>query len=113
MDNQVEQPIGTTQPAPEVKSSSKKVLLGVIAASILLFGVIIIYALSTQSTNTSKTNSYKNYQSLSPTPSSVTSTTDTQLDKDTQNIDSNINSLDSDVNSVNQGLNDKPVDLSQ
>lgn len=51
-------------------------------------------------------------QMTNPTPTStVSDTSNQQLDQDSQNIDQNLNSLDSDLNNVNSSINDQPTNL--
>ncbi|HSW47742.1 MAG TPA: hypothetical protein VLG67_01565 [Candidatus Saccharimonadales bacterium] len=95
------------------KSSGKIILIGLV---ILIAIAVVTYIIIGKSSNTQslKTNVQTATKSISPTlPVSSSSATDTQLDKDTQNIDNNIKNLDSDVQSADNGLSDKPVDLSQ
>lgn len=40
----------------------------------------------------------------------ITDSSDTQLDKDIQNINNKISGLNTDVNNVDQGVNDKAID---
>ncbi len=115
MDNQ-ESAIADESTIPEggkvAKSSNKAVFITFVVVLFLVFAGIL-YMLLGKSSKNSNNEVSTNQQIVTPSVSDSLSTTDSQLDKDTQSIDNNIKKLDSDVTSVDQGLSDTPADLSQ
>mgnify|MGYP001791533138 FL=1 len=104
----------TTLPSQEVKKGNgKKLLVGLVIATIVALGVFAIFSLRPtpsikKSVNGGKSNSSQTVNtSIAPSPTS----TDPQLDQETQKIDNSMKNLDKDVKSVDQGFNDTPVNL--
>ncbi|GEM_PF-5665888 len=102
---------------PQIKKSSNTLpLLGVFLGSLILLAGVIYYRSSNNSQSqpsysVNQNADVKSYNT-SPPPGKVTSS-DSQLDQDSQAIDNSLNALNTDVSNVDKGLNDQSVDLSQ
>jgi hypothetical protein len=108
-----------TQPLSlqQKQSAKNKFIVGFVVVISLLVGGSLFTIFSKNNAMT-KTVINTPSISISPTPSiipisTVSDTSDAQINQDTQAIDKNMGSLGIDVNATNQGLNDQSVDLSQ
>jgi len=105
---------------PSPKGNTKNIV--VIGAFLLLIIVIIAVALAkiAHRNNSSIMQSYNSTPSVSslvsPTPTlnpAVKDTSDSQLDKDMQNVQSNLDKFDTQITNVNQGIANTSQDSGQ
>lgn len=87
--------------------ASKKfpLLIFVFVLLVLIAGVgTIVY-------NRAHTRTALYQQETSPNTSTVSDTSNQQLDKDTQDLNNSLDSLNTDLNNVNSSMNDQPGNL--
>lgn len=123
------QPVAPVQPStpavatPDVpagnKSSKLGLLLGVLAAVVVVIGGIMLYQFyQNKSASSLYQNAYKTQSKVTVMPSPMPSPTigavktgDAQIDQQSNSIDSSMNSLNADIKNVDTGLSDQQGNL--
>lgn len=113
-------PVQPVQPAPQGKGINK---LFIVIAVLIIIAVITGGVFAYNSYKTSKTNlqgaanvnnpnkNVNNPAKQGVVNSTITDTSDAQIDKDLQSIDQSLNNTDANAAAVDQGLNDQQINL--
>jgi len=112
-------PADPTTPTPEHKSSKLGLLLGVLAAVVVVIGGVMLYSFyQNKSASSLYQNAYKTQSQVSVTPSPMPSPTmgavksgDARLDQQSGAVDASMDSLNTDIKSVDAGLSDQQGNL--
>lgn len=113
------QPIQPVQPAPQNTGINK---MFIVIAVLIIIAVITGGVFAYNAYKTAKVNTQEAINSNSPNKninnakqgvvnSTITDTSDTQIDKDLQSIDQSLNNTDANAAAVDQGLNDQQINL--